>query len=283
MIVIKVFIISLIQGITEFLPVSSSGHIAILKKLFGLEFNIFFDVVVHLGTLFAVLLFYRVEILQLVTGLFRSESKTLFSDKTLSRNEIFYLWGLFLVAILPAGFAGLFLSDYIDFLPSEAPAWYYFLIGTCFMVTALLLFFSSKIKRVKKFRIYQSSFFNSLLVGVSQAFAILPGISRSGATISSAVIIGYEREDAARFSFLMSIPLIFAAFLLELKKVFDSELVFHYNNIILFIFAFFVSFVVGYFSLLFLIKLLSKGKIWIFSIYLILPAFLSFFIGYSGS
>lgn len=239
-------ILGLIQGLTEFLPVSSSGHLTLGKALLGItEKGILFEVVVHLGTLLAVATAFWPDIVWLVRGIFAllpgrpsGGAATESSDSA----ALTYLGNLVL-ATIPAVLVGLLFKAEIE-QAFGSPL----LASMLLLVTGGILLLS-RLGRRSQGGINAK---RSLLIGVSQALAILPGISRSGTTISTGMLVGVEREEAARFSFLMAVPAIAGAFVLQLKDLLDAPPGHAY------IFALFVGFVVAYASGLLAIKLLMR-------------------------
>lgn len=241
-------ILALVQAITEFLPISSSGHLAILSNLLESP-SLFFMTFLHLASLFAVIIFTRKEIIQLLK-----------LDKK-SWKLIKYL----IIGIIPAGLVGLFFNNII-----ESTLTSYFLIGIFFIFTGIIVF-STKFITFSKSPKDSSNFStkNSFVIGLMQALALLPGISRSGMTISTAMFFKIEKEKAVKFSFLMFIPLALGAFILESIKHSSEIITIPPLTLIL---SFAICF---FFSLLFLNLLnyiVKQDKFWIFGIY-------CFFIG----
>ena len=209
---LSAIILGLIQGIAEFLPISSSGHLAFFQNFFGLanveEDNLFFDVLLHLGTLVAVFIAYRSEIGELIREFFgmfsRSEERSARPNVPARRMIL-----LLIVATLPL----------LVVLPvkSRVEALYYntFFIGFAFIVTGVLLAVSDRFRNGSKTE-RNATILDALLVGVGQAFAVIPGLSRSGTTISAGLFRGFDRQFAVRFSFLLSIPAVLGANILSL-------------------------------------------------------------------
>jgi len=225
-------LLAVIQSATEFLPVSSSGHLALVDLILKQNPNLFFFTTLHLASLLAVIIFTRKEIGGLLS--FRKEYRR--------------LWIYLIIATIPAMLFGLLFKDMIERAFSSL-----LFLGLAFMFTGVILFFT-KFARVTG----KLSLKKSLLIGIFQALALFPGVSRSGMTISSGMFSGIEKEKAARFSFLMFIPVSLGAFLLELNNFYIDAGI---------ITAFFVCVV---FSLLFLnllVFVIKKDKFWIFSIY----------------
>ena len=207
--IIKSILLGIVQGLTEFLPISSSGHLEIFKVILGFETglnnNILFTLILHLATSFSVIVVYWNDINKIF--------KSIFSIK---KDENTYFFSLILISIFPAGIVGFLFEEKISNLFDGN----IILVGSMLLFTSIILFVSDfKIKTTNKLD-YVKSFF----VGVSQALAIIPGISRSGLTICSSVLMGVNRELAAKFSFLMVLPLIFGSFLKILIFEFFSYL-----------------------------------------------------------
>lgn len=194
--IVQVVILALIQGITEFLPISSSAHLILPKELFGWEDQgLAFDVAVHLGTLFAVMVYFRKDVAGLIVGWCSS----VFSRKNTDEGQLawFIIW-----ATIPAGFAGLLFGDLI-----EAHLRSMLVIATTTIVFGLLLWYSDSSAK-QELDLKQMTIWLALSIGFAQAFALIPGTSRSGITITAALLLGFTMVDAARFSFLLSIPVI---------------------------------------------------------------------------
>ena len=239
----NLILLGIIQGLTEFLPVSSSGHLVFAQHFLGIKSpGTVIEVILHLGTLTSILFFYKKDIFQLITKLFEKDKNSI--------NFSFFV----LIGILPAGFAGVFFKDFFTSFFSNVSSTGYFLIFTG------IILFSSKFMEHKGKSLSLSSVF---MVGLIQAFSIFPGISRSGMTISLALILGIEKEQAFKFSFFLAIPIIFGATLLEIPHI----LILEYSKIFPLIIGFFTSAISGYLALNLLFKIIIKNKFWIFSIY----------------
>ncbi len=190
---LSVFILAVVQGFTEWLPISSSGHLVILERLLGYKGGLSFDVALHFGTLMAVFVYFGkniVDILEdLITGKFKSENGRL---------------GLYLIiASIPAAIVGYFSRSYFDTVLSDLRV-----IAWGFALTGMFLLISSVPRKIEGNKLNVKKAF---LIGVSQALAIVPGISRSGATISTGVMQGLDEKNAMKFAFLLSIPIVFGA------------------------------------------------------------------------
>lgn len=215
-------VLGLVQGVAEFLPISSSGHLAIFQNLLGFkgmgEEDMFFDILLHLATLCAVFVAYWPEIKALVLEFFtmvgvRKLPQGQKPDR-LSRRMIFFI----VIATLPL-FVVLPIKDHVEGLKDNT-----MFIGCALLATGILLFISDRMNRGNK-DLKNASLLDVLLVGCAQAVATVPGLSRSGTTISAGLSRGFSREFAVKFSFLMSIPAILGAFILELVDVFQSAVV----------------------------------------------------------
>lgn len=253
-------ILGIIQGLTEFLPVSSSGHLVIAQHLLHVEnIQLILSVAVHFGTILAVFVFFRTEIFELFAGFFvglktipQKGFKTVYQELTTFRIAL-----IIGVATIPAGIAGLTFKDFLETSFSSIST-----AGIMLLITALFLFIT-RLAPESKIDKEQFSLPLALIIGIVQAIALLPGISRSGITISAALLLGIKREWAAKFSFLLSIPAIVGASLLEsleLTGLSASEL----NAVIISVIT---AALVGYLSLFFLMKMVVQGKFYYFSFY----------------
>ena len=201
--------LGLVQGIAEFLPISSSGHLSLFQHFFGLtEAGLFFDVLLHLGTLIAIFVYYWRDIvnlvkafLRLVTGLFSKKKKGARKGRKDPGARMILM---LIVATLPL-FVILPIKDKVESLYSNT-----IFVGCALIVTGCILFFSDRMAKGKK-TIRSATLLDALLVGVGQAVAVVPGLSRSGTTISAGMLRGFSRKFAVRFSFLLSIPAVLGA------------------------------------------------------------------------
>ncbi len=238
--IIKYSIIGIIQGLTEFLPVSSSGHIVILSKLLNIDAdNLLLSIVAHLGTLIAVLIIYRKEVFDIISHPTKKNSK------------------LLIIATIPTILIVLLLNNFIDSIFSGT------LLVISFLLTAMFLFLVDLLPQRNNPLDYKSAF----IMGTVQGFAIFPGISRSGSTLISGIIIGLDKEKATDFSFIMSIPIIICSLLYE---IFIKQPQISSSQITPLIFAFITSFIFGIISIKFMLKFIKKVKLKVFAIYLII-------------
>lgn len=259
---LQAIILGLIQGVAEFLPISSSGHLSIAQNAFGLANadadHMLFDVLLHLGTLVAVFVAYWGEIRDIVLEFLsmvrirrRPEGE---KPDRLSQRMISFL----IVATIPLVLV-LFFKDYVEGLMSNL-----IFIGTMLLVTGLLLFLSDRMNRGSK-DLKSASVLDILLVGLSQVIAVVPGLSRSGTTISAGLSRGFSREFAVKFSFLMSIPAIIGANLLTVVDALQSDI--DWSLLPCYLAGVVVAAVSGYFSIIFLKKIIRSKGFGLFSYY----------------
>lgn len=259
----EAILLGIIQGLTEFLPVSSSGHLVLFQQLFGLkEAEIFFDVCVHLGTLLAVMAVFRQEIMNIILALMRflasSGSKKTVSQKIESDPDL-KLAMLIVIGSIPTAVLGLLFRGIADRLFASA-----FIAGIMLMVTGLLLWITRwAAARLKQDGADRLTPKNALIIGVVQGLAIIPGISRSGSTISIGLLLGINREKAARYSFLLSIPAIIGAGLLSLKEgLSQADLTIQISLL-----GAITAALVGYGALKSLLHVVKKGRLHLFAPY----------------
>lgn len=270
----KAIILGAVQGLTEFLPVSSSGHLVIFQYLFNLrESEILFDVGVHMGTLVAVIIFFRKDLHSIMASVFRFfngilKKKLSLADAT--QDPDIKLALLIIVGTVPTVILGLFFHTIVDRIFSSV-----ILVGLMLIVTGLLLLMTVRIKNNRK-TITNFSIKEALTIGLMQGISILPGISRSGSTIAVGLFMGLERETAARFSFLLSIPAIIGATILEFKDI----SIYPSAQIISTLIGAFTSCLVGYGALGFLLFIVKKGRLHFFAPYCFAVGIIALIIGF---
>lgn len=245
------FLLGLIQGLTEFLPISSSGHLVLGEALLGenLDKSITFEVVVHFGTLCSILIYYRQKLGDMLTSLWQLVKSPMNVRKHYERDDNVKLSGFILLSMIPAVIVGFTLKEQIEHIFLNP-----FMVSVMLLVTGCILY-ATRYRNNFPNRIDSKSAF---AIGLAQAFAILPGISRSGSTISLGLYLGIKREEVANFSFLMVIPVIAGAMLVEMKDM--IELGIPVNDAIGLAVGFLAAFISGYFALKYLIIMLqSKG------------------------
>ncbi len=248
---IHALLLGIIQGITEWLPVSSSGHLVIAQELLGMsaEENLLFDLFVHAGTLAAVCVYFRREILKIFSAMFMSKEVRNKNDDQLRK-----LGYLILIATIPVGITGILLTDVVEEIFTLQ------LVGVALLINASILVLAERsgTKNVKK----SVGFVEAMVAGIFQAVAIVPGISRSGSTISGGLFTGVEREVAATFAFLLSVPALVAAFAYGMVNL-DS----YDSDVIIMSIGAVSAFLTGLASIGFLLKAVKSGRLWIFGAY----------------
>lgn len=245
----EAIILGIVQGLTEFLPVSSSGHLELGKALLGdtsiPQESMMFTVVVHFATALATLVVYRSEVARIAGGLMQRKN-----------NEEFKFSMKILLSMIPAAAIGVVFADELELLFDKQIV----LVGVMLWVTGILLMIADRAKNTSK----DVTFGHSIIIGIAQAIAILPGISRSGATISTSVLLGVDRSKAASFSFLMVVPLILGKIA---KDLIDGGLHINGDQIGLLIAGFIAAFVTGLFACQWMIKLVRNAQLKYFSYY----------------
>ena len=262
--VLDAIILGIVQGLTEFLPVSSSGHLEIGKAILGddsiPEESLMFTVVLHFATALSTIVVFRKDLWELLRGLlqFKWNDEAKFAVKIL-------------ISMIPAALVGLLFEEQIEQLFGGILQ----LVGLMLIVTALLLYFADRAKDTDR----GVTFWNALLIGVAQAIAILPGISRSGATISTSVLLGVDKTKAARFSFLMVVPLIFGKIFLD---IIGGELSLQSESLIPMSAGFIAAFIAGLVACTWMIQLVRNSKLTYFAIYCLLVGILALTYEYWG-
>ena len=244
-------VLGIIQGVTEFLPVSSSGHLVLFEKIFGItEPVIIFDVILHLGTLVPVIIIFWDKIFDLI-------------KKPMQK----YVW-LVILATMPAVIIALLFGDWIENLFNQAN-----FLWLAFFVTGIILILADRNFENNKKEDKDILFKDAFIIGLMQALAIVPGISRSGSTIGGSLICGLKKETASRFAFILSVPIIIGAVVFELKKVLCGNVSFNFAWSVFF-FGFVSAMLSGYLAIKFMIKLINNRKLKFFAYYVIGLGFL---------
>ena len=253
-------LLGIVQGLTEFLPVSSSGHLEIGKAMLGdisvSEDSLIFTVVLHFATALSTIIVFRKDILIIISQLIKFDW-----------NEDTQFIVKIIISILPAGFIGLLFEEELESLFGDNIAF----VGGMLLVTALLLILADRAKETNN----KVWFWDAFIIGLSQAVAMLPGISRSGATISTAVVLGNDKSKAARFSFLMVIPLIFGKII---KDIISGELSYNSANFVSLSAGFLAAFIAGLFACKLMIKLVKNSQLKYFAYYCFALGLLTLFI-----
>jgi undecaprenyl-diphosphatase len=255
----EAIVLGLIQGLTEFLPVSSSGHLELGKYLFGInpEANFYFSITVHGATVLSTILVFWTDI----EGLFRGFLKFRYNDETKYILKIF-------VSMIPVGIAGFFLNDIAEkYFTGNMVA-----LGIQFLISALLLFMAILIRPKER----PIGYFDSFIIGIAQAFAILPAVSRSGATIATGMMLGNKRSDLAKFSFLMVLVPIIGANIVEIKS---GNISTEGTSFLIIFLGFLTAFISGYFACRWMVSLVKKGNLIWFALYCVIVGIYSVLLG----
>lgn len=253
-------VLGIIQGLTEFLPVSSSGHLELAKFFLGDDDigtqSLLMTVVLHFGTAMATIFFFRKDIYTILKGLF---------DKNNHHSQSFSI--NIIISMIPAAIVGVIFETQIESFFNQNIK----LVCAMLVVTAILLFLSDKAKATKK----EVSIKDAFMVGIAQAIAIMPGISRSGATIATSTLLGIDKDEAARFSFLMVVPLIFGKMF---KDVFDGDFTAEGSNLLASSIGFLAALITGYFACKWMIALVKKSQLKYFGFYCLIIGITGFVI-----
>ena len=244
---LQALLLGIIQGLTEYLPVSSSGHLTIGQELFGITVDdkakLAFDIVVHVATVMSTLVILWKEIEWIFKGFFKFKMN----------DEMRYVFNI-LVSMIPVGFVGLFLKDYVEEIFGSG----LLIVGCMLLLTASLLAFSYFAKPRQKENI---SLKDAFIIGIAQACAVMPGLSRSGSTIATGLLLGNKKEMLAKFSFIMVIPPILGEALLDTLKVAKGENVFGSIGATPLVIGFIAAFISGCIACKWMINIVKKGKL----------------------
>ncbi len=249
--ILALFFLGLVQGLTEFLPVSSSGHLVLFSKLMKVEESLFVSIILHVATLLSILIVFRKDVWQMIRHPFSRESM------------------MIVVATIPTCILCLILMPIIKLSFSGM------LLPLCFLVSAVLLLTSEKLAKSKKQK--DMTFKSAFLIGVAQGFAVFPGVSRSGTTISGGLLCGNKKEDVTKFSFLMSIPIIVLSLLMEIVEIAMGGQALNVS-VVGVVVAFFTAFLTGIFAIKVMIKLTRNSNLKYFAFYLFLMSIISFIV-----
>lgn len=251
---LQAIILGLVQGIGEFLPISSSAHLIFIPQIFHWKDpGLTFDIALHIGTLIAVIIYFWKDWIKLIYCGFKDVKST--------EGKLF--WYIFFASIPGAIFGKLFESEAETVFRNLA------LIGTTLIVMGIILYFAEKVGR-KSVKINQLGFRDSFIIGVSQALAIIPGISRSGVTMTTGLFLGLTKESAARFSFLLSTPIVFGAGIFKIKDMMHVPI----GNVSIFIIGIITAMISGLLSIKFLLNYLRDKGFGIFAVYRIVVGIL---------
>lgn len=253
---IEALILGLVQGLTEYLPVSSSGHLTIGSALFGIEGeeNLAFTITVHVATVFSTLFILWKEVSWLFKGFFKFQMN----------DETRYMFNI-IISMIPVGIVGVFFKDQVEAIFGSGLT----IVGCMLLLTATLLAFAYYAKPRQKEKI---SLLDAFIIGLAQACAVMPGLSRSGSTIATGLLLGNKKENLAQFSFLMVIPPILGEALLDIIKMFNGENIVGDIPMTSLIVGFLAAFVSGSLACKWMINIVKKGKLIYFAIYCVVAA-----------
>lgn len=241
----QAMILSIIQGITEWFPISSSGHLAIAQELFGFQ-NLSFDVYLHFASILSVIILFRKDIMKLL----KFDKESISDIKRL------------LIAVIPAAIIGLLLKKHIENSFGNL-----FFMGLFFMIFGFLIYSTKYAKERKR----KPSISDAVFIGISQVFSLFPGISRSGMTMGSGLILGVKKENAIKFSFLLAIPIILGASLLEAKNIIATEI-----SLAALLTSFTLTLFISLMTIKLLVKIIKSDKFYLFGIYNFILGFIVF-------
>jgi undecaprenyl-diphosphatase len=256
---LEAIVLGLIQGLTEFLPVSSSGHLELGKYLLGMDHgaNFYFSIAVHGATVMSTILVLWKEIADLIRGLFRFQWN----------EETDYVLKI-IISMIPTAIAGFFLKDIaVRYFTGNMIS-----LGIQFIITALLLLMTFVIKPKER----PIGFVDSFIIGFAQAFAILPAISRSGATIATGMMLGNKKSEIAKFSFLMVLVPVIGANLIEMKS---GDFTTEGTSFMVILAGFITAFISGYYACKWMINLVKRGNLGWFAVYCVLVGIFSILLG----
>lgn len=239
---LEAIFLGVIQGLTEWLPISSSGHLVIVQEFLGINVPLLFDIILHLGTVIVIFIFFWKDIINISRAIIKFDFK---SPEGLYGISI-------IIGSIPIAVSGIILYDFIESLFSNLV-----ITGFALLITGSLLYISKYGYSKKNLNIFES-----IIIGIAQAIALIPGISRSGFTISFGMLRGVKREEAFRFSFLLATPAILGATLYDILRVVNYEI-----NTPALMAGFLVAMIVGYFSLKLISRIILEGRFHYFSIY----------------
>jgi len=247
--IIDAIILGVIQGVTEFLPVSSSGHLELGKAIIGFEGageeSLMMTIILHAATAISTLIVFWKDVKEILAGIFNSQ---------INQQKHFAL--KVILSMIPAGLIGVFLLDKVESMFNEN----ILLVGVALLITGLFLFVADRAKETRK----EVSYSNALIIGLAQAIAIIPGISRSGATISTSVMLGIDKESSAKFSFLMVVPLILGKMA---KDVLDGGFAVNTDSALPYLAGFIAALITGIVACKWMISIVKNSQLKYFAYY----------------
>ncbi|WP_078391290.1 undecaprenyl-diphosphatase UppP [Shouchella patagoniensis] len=263
---LEAIILGLVQGLTEFLPISSSAHLIIVQSMFNMTFDGFsFEILLHLASVLAVILYYRNDLIEIIRGFF-----AFFKNRTPQNKSMFFFAIYLVVATAITGIAGIMFEDYIS-ETFKAPIF----IALALVVTGLFLIIIERFVRHGNRTEKEMTIWDSIFVGLGQCLALVPGLSRSGTTLIVGMFAGLSKETAVRFSFLLSIPVILGSSVLAIDDL-TSGVLLEQTEILALSLSFIVTFIASWLGIVFFINLVRRSKLVYFAIYCFIVAILVF-------
>ncbi|WP_088102362.1 undecaprenyl-diphosphatase UppP [Halalkalibacter urbisdiaboli] len=265
--IIEAIIFGIVQGITEFLPISSTAHIVITQLLLGYPFPGFgFEVFLHMGSVLAVVIYFRRDLLEVITGFF-----AYFTNRSKENRTQFFFGIYIIIATGITGVIGLLFEDFIGSTLKTPP-----FIALALAITGFFLIVIERFHKYGNRTESEMTFVDSIIVGLGQSLALVPGISRSGSTLITALFVGLNRETAVRYSFLLSIPITLGTSVLAISDLANGSLISEVGVIALII-SFIATFIFSWLGIVWLIDFLKKSKLVYFAIYCFIAALFVFF------
>ncbi|OIJ10744.1 undecaprenyl-diphosphatase UppP [Anaerobacillus alkalilacustris] len=264
--IIEAIIFGIVQGLTEFLPISSTAHIVITQLILGTPFpGLTFEIYLHIASVLAVMIYFRKDLIEVIIGFF-----SYFKTRS-KKNRVHFLFGIYiLIATVITGVLGMLLKDFVGDSMKTPP-----FIASALIVTGLGLIFIERVHQYGARTEKDMNFFDAIVVGLGQTLAVLPGISRSGATLITALLVGLERDTAVRYSFLLVIPVILGSTVLAVGDV--SKEVFSAIGTPALIISFITTFIFSWLGIIWLIDFLKRSKLIYFAIYCFAAAIFVYF------
>ena len=261
----QAIILGIVQGLTELLPISSSAHLFLIPWFFNWQIPEAFDVALHFGTLLAIGLFFFKDWIGLIKGGYKSVIK---NEKSAEGRMFWYI----VIATIPGGIIGFILDKYAENILTQPV-----IIAIALMVMGLILYIVDKNSK-NKTNYEELNFKQTFIVGLSQALAFIPGVSRSGITMTTGRTLGIKREAVAKYSFMLSAPIVLAATVFKLNEFIEYFMIADVLGIVAFILGVLASFIVGIFVIKFLLEFLKRGSFKIFAIYRIIIGIIVLFV-----
>ncbi|RNA69048.1 undecaprenyl-diphosphate phosphatase [Alteribacter keqinensis] len=265
--IVEAIIFGIVQGITEFLPVSSTAHIVITQLVFGYTFpGLAFEIYLHIASVLAVILFFRKDLWNVITGFFG------YLSNRSEENRVSFFFGLYIIiATFITGGFGYFLSDFVaDSIKTPA------FIAGALTVTGFALIFIERFHKYGNRSEKDMTFLDSIIVGLGQTLAVIPGISRSGSTLVVSLLLGLKRETAVRYSFLLAIPVILGSSVLALDELSTGFI--NQIGVMPLIVSFVITFIFSWIGIVWLIEFIKRSKLVYFAVYCFVVAALVFFM-----